>query len=120
MVSEHIHQKALIEWWSNAHKSFGLPECALLAIPNGGQRHPAVAAKLRAEGVRKGICDLVLPVARQGFHSLWVEMKFGKNKPTKEQAEFIRWQQEEGSKCVVCYDWLDAKQEIENYLKGQQ
>lgn len=118
MVSEHAHQKALIAWWSIAHKTFGLPETALFAIPNGGKRHVAVAAKLKAEGVRKGIIDLCLPVSRGGYHGMWIEMKAGRNKPTPEQAEFIRWQREEGYKCVVCYDWTDARAEIEAYLKS--
>ena len=120
MVSEHAHQKALVAWWRIAHKAFGLPERALLAIPNGGHRHPAVAAKLKAEGVRKGIADLCMPVSRGGFHGLWIEMKYSKNKPTPEQAEFIHWQREEGYKCVVCYDWTDARSEIEDYLKGKR
>jgi len=116
-VSEHAHQAALISWWAIAHKAFGLPEYALLAIPNGGMRNKAVAGKLKAEGVRAGIVDLVLPVSRKGYHSLWIEMKHGKNKTTKEQQEFIQWQEAEGSKCVVCYDWMDARAEIEGYLK---
>jgi len=74
-VSEHAHQAALISWWAIAHKAFGLPEYALLAIPNGGMRNKAVAGKLKAEGVRAGIVDLVLPVSRKGYHSLWIEMK---------------------------------------------
>jgi len=116
-MSEHAHQAALISWWAIAHKAFGLPEYALLAIPNGGMRSKAVAGKLKAEGVRAGICDMVLPVSRKGFHGLWLEMKFGTNKPTPEQLEFMRWQQEEGYKCVICYDWMDARAEIEGYLK---
>lgn len=120
MVSEHQHQCALISWWKIAHKTFGLPEFALLAIPNGGHRHIAVAAKMKAEGVRRGILDLCLPVSRHGYHALWIEMKAGKNKPTPEQIEFIKWQEEEGYKCVVCYDWMDARAEIEGYLKCAQ
>jgi hypothetical protein len=119
-MSEHAHQVALVSWWAIAHKAFGLPEFALLAIPNGGHRHVAVAAKLKAEGVRRGIVDLCMPVARGGFHGLWIELKHGRNKPTPEQAEFIKWQEREGYKCAVHYDWMDARQEIENYLKGTQ
>lgn len=34
------------------------PELRLLyAVPNGGDRHPIVAAKMRAEGVRAGVPD---------------------------------------------------------------
>lgn len=38
-----------------------LPEDAVFfAVPNGGHRHPAVAAKLKWTGTRKGIPDLCI------------------------------------------------------------
>lgn len=53
-----------------------IPELALLYhIPNGGSRHKAEAARLRAEGVRAGVPDLCLPVPRGGFHGLYIELK---------------------------------------------
>lgn len=60
---------------ARAHE-YRYPELALLtAIPNGGHRNIVVATKLRAEGVRPGFPDLVLPVARGGFFGLFVELK---------------------------------------------
>ena len=32
----------------------------LFAVPNGGQRNVVVASKLKAEGVRAGVADLIL------------------------------------------------------------
>lgn len=53
-----------------------IPELALLYhIPNGGSRHKAEAARLRAEGVRSGVPDLCLPVPRGGCHGLYIELK---------------------------------------------
>ncbi len=53
-----------------------LPELALLfAVPNGGHRHPATGAKLKAEGVKPGVPDLWLPVPRNLFHGLVIELK---------------------------------------------
>ena len=115
-MSEHKHQVALINWWKLSHKKYKLPEYALFAIPNGGARHIAVATKLKAEGVRSGVPDLELRVSRNGFHALWIELKYGKNKPSEAQREFMAWQEAEGAKCVVCWDWQDAKSAIENYL----
>ena len=51
---EHQEQKTLIKWCEYK----GHPYNLIFAIPNGGQRHKAVAAKLKAEGVKSGVPDL--------------------------------------------------------------
>ena len=73
-ASEHVEQATLMVWANLLGRS--VPVLALLfAIPNGGARHPAVAGKLRAEGVKAGVPDLFLPVAVGPFHGLFLEMK---------------------------------------------
>lgn len=59
----------------------------MFAIPNGGgrgkpfitrsgkKRPPLTAVKLRAEGLKAGVPDLCLPVARGNYHSCYIEMK---------------------------------------------
>ena len=64
-MSEHQEQKALIQWARLNQQRF--PELDLLfAIPNGGLRNIRVARKLKSEGVKPGVSDLFLPVARKG------------------------------------------------------
>lgn len=93
------------------------PELELMyAIPNGGLRSKATAGKLRAEGVKAGMPDVCLPVARGRFIGLYIEMKYGKNKPTTQQLErmeLLRWH---GHLVVVCWDWESAAREIAEYL----
>lgn len=114
---EFHSQAALITW---AGMSLGIyPELKwLFAIPNGGHRSKAAAGKAKAEGVKKGVLDLCLPVRRGRYTCLYIEMKFGKNKPTQEQLDFIAFVEGQGAKCVVCHSWEEAKTVIENYLKG--
>lgn len=73
-ASEHEEQCALFAWaaqWEGRH-----PELALLfAIPNGGHRHPATAAKLKAEGVKAGVPDVCCPIPRRGYAGLYIELK---------------------------------------------
>ena len=47
----------------------------MFAIPNGGLRDKITAANLKREGVKPGVPDIFLPVARGGWHGLFVEMK---------------------------------------------
>lgn len=114
-MSEHDEQRALFEWaaLSEAHA----PELALLyAIPNGGARHPAVAAKLKAEGVRAGVPDLFLPIARHNFHGLYIEMKHGRNKQTPPQKEWDKRLTREGYIVAVNRSWYDAAHTLMWYL----
>lgn len=72
--TEEAEQAAVFEWAQLMAPQ--LPELHLLFhIPNGGYRAPATAAKLKAQGVKPGVPDLFLPVARGGFHGLWIELK---------------------------------------------
>lgn len=76
-ISEHEHneQVTVIEWADSKLKQF--PELAwLFSIPNGGQRGKAQAGKLKAEGVKRGVADLCLPVSRMGYNALYIEMKY--------------------------------------------
>jgi hypothetical protein len=114
---EHEEQAALIEWADLAVKAH--PELEMLAaVPNGGLRHPAVAAKLKKEGVRKGYPDLLLDVARAGFHGLRIEMKAGNNKTSAEQDDWLARLTAQGFCCYVAYSWTIAKDLILNYLRG--
>ena len=73
---EHDAQVAVIQWWAYAHKGFGLPEFALFAVPNAGAgAQRGQAGKMKAEGARSGIPDLLLPVARGAYRGLCIEMK---------------------------------------------
>jgi len=117
-MSEHTEQAALIKWADIA--SGQRPELGLLfAIPNAGQRSRAAAGREIAQGLRAGIPDMFLPVARGGAHGLWIELKVGRNKPTPLQDWWLRRLAEQGYRAVVCYGWEAAKAAIEEYLTGE-
>ena len=89
----------------------------MFAIPNGGHRHISVAKKLKAEGVKSGVPDILLPAARGGYHGLFVEMKSGKNKPTPVQEKWHAALRQEAFHVEVCYGWVNAAEVIKKYLK---
>jgi hypothetical protein len=93
------------------------PELDLLyAIPNGGDRHPAVASKLRAEGVRAGMPDYHLPVARGGWHSLYIELKTLTGRASREQVAMMRKLEAAGNRCMVARGWIEARDALLAYL----
>lgn len=116
-MAEHDEQAALFTW--AGYQTAVYPELKLLyAIPNGGHRHKAVAAKLAAEGVRRGVPDVCLPVPRGEFHGLYLEMKYGRNRTTPEQNTWLEALAGQGYKTAVCHSFEAAQRLIANYLEG--
>jgi hypothetical protein len=86
---------------------------------NGGKRSKAVAGKMWAAGVRAGVADLHLPVARSGFHSLWIELKTETGRQTQEQKEFEAFVTAEGNAYWLARSSTEAIYVIEAYLEGK-
>lgn len=114
-MSEHTEQAALFEWaaW-NQGKDAVLN--MLYAVPNGGKRDKATAARLKAEGVKAGVPDVFLPVARMGYHGFYIELKVGKNKTSPEQVAWLAALKTEGYLVDVSYGWQEAAHKIVRYL----
>ena len=118
-TSESEEQQMLMEWAEIMQRR--IPELRLLFhIPNGGARSKATAGKLKAEGVKTGVPDLFLPVARGGFYGLFIEMKIKPNKTTENQDKWIAALKEQGYAVEVCYGWRAASQVLEAYLKNNK
>jgi hypothetical protein len=126
--AEHVEQTSLFEWAElNKHV---IPELEWLhAIPNGGVRPATVrlvngewrrfsfeGAKLKKEGVKPGVPDVMLPVAKRSFYGLYIEMKVGKNEATDEQIKWHEGLRSNGYYVQICRDWISAKDLIYWYL----
>lgn len=116
--TESEEQKALFEWAALMEGKH--PELRLLYhIPNGGLRNKAVAERLTAEGVRRGVPDICLPVARKGFHALYIELKRQKGgKTSDEQKDWIKHLNVQGNLAFVCRGAAEAIGVIERYLSA--
>lgn len=113
---EHKEQVAVIQWWAHAHKKYGLPEFALFAIPNGGHRHMLTAVRLKAEGVRPGIPDLMLAVAKGSYSGVFIEMKSTEGVESVVQKEIRTWLNGQKFHSLVCYGAQEAIDAIKFYL----
>ncbi len=118
--TEHGHQCAIFCW--AAIRGQTDPRYKLLfAVPNGGERHKVVAAKMKAEGAKKGVPDIFLPVANSLYHGFFIEMKKPglENTPSAIKPDQKKWHREltaQGYKVCVYYNWIDATTDIEHYL----
>lgn len=141
--SEHNEQVELFRWanetayagfelvLANAPKPYDkdklnpIPSLSLMhAIPNGGARgndsqtNKIRGAMLKAEGVKKGVPDIFLPVPLNGYHGLYIEMKVAdkkKGRASAEQLAFLHNVGKLGYAYAICYGAEEAKQIICEY-----
>lgn len=124
-MSEHSDQVALFRW--AALQANRYPQLRLMfAVPNGGIRSKATAAKLKAEGVKAGIPDVCLPVPIDGFGACYIEMKRAKEKgkpagrESQAQKDMRKALSDAGNYAVVCFGWEDAKDALLWYMNADQ
>ena len=91
----------------------------MFAIPNGGYRTKATAGKMAAEGLKAGVWDIYLPRPSNGYHGLFIEMKFGHNKLTELQEQFGVFATGQGYLCKVAYSAEEAIEIIDEYLGNE-
>lgn len=104
--SEHFEQREFVSWFRKTY-----PDVRIFAIPNGGYRGMAAAAKLKVEGVSPGVPDLFIPAWK-----LWIEMKRIKGgQVSAEQKEWIKYLQSVGYCVKVCKGAEEAKHQVINH-----
>lgn len=99
IASEHEEQVQFVQWFRRKYAPV-----RIFAIPNGGYRSRATAARLKAEGVSRGVPDLFIPE-----WSLWIEMKRTKGgKLSPDQVNWIKYLKDLGNTVHVAYGAYDA------------
>lgn len=118
-ISESVEQERLFQWAEGM--SVVHPELiSMYHIPNEGKRKRSTGARLKRMGLRKGVPDICLPVARCGCHALYIEMKRLKDgRPTQDQLDWIELLTKQGNMAVICKGWEVAAELIESYLDGR-
>lgn len=113
--SEETEQINLFRWATFAENIY--PELKLMYhVPNEGKRSAATGSRLKQAGLKSGVPDIVLPVARGGYIGLYIELKYGRNKATDNQKKWLRDLGGQNHLTAVCYGWEQAKNLIESYL----
>lgn len=113
--SEASEQINIISWCELNKNKY--PELMwIFHVPNGGTRNIREASNLKKQGVKAGVPDLFLPVAKHGYHGLFIELKYGNNKATPKQREWIIELNKQGYYAIVCNGFEEAKSVIEKYI----
>lgn len=122
--SEHAHQAAIFQWIAIEGR-LALADVDLLhAIPNGGDRSMAVGAAMKAEGVKRGVPDMMLPIPSMSYAGLYIELKV----PGRERTAWggrdpkqVEWHQRlRAKRYAVCtaYGWHAAVGVLRCYYRG--
>ena len=108
--SEDNEQEAIVQYCL-------LRNIPIVHIPNEGKRTAAYAAKLKRMGLQPGFPDIFIPLARKGYHGLFIELKVGNNKPSREQKDWLARLSSEGYATAVAWGFDEAKKIIDKYVK---
>lgn len=123
-MSEH-DQQVLVFGWAAVHEYKWPCLYNFYAIPNQGSSSKKAdiirTKKMMAEGQKTGMLDTCLPVARQGYHALYIEMKDGKYKYlSKDQKDRKAGLEAEGNRVEVAYSGDEAIDILVDYLTKQR
>jgi len=112
---EFDYQCAIFQW-----RKFQLnvyPELKyMFSTLNGVRVSIGTATKMKRAGMTRGIVDIILPAKNKYYSSLFVELKHGDNKPSKDQLDYISFLNKQGHLALVCWGFEEAINVIENYL----
>lgn len=116
--TESDEQIALFRW--AAYETGAHPELSMLYhIPNERRCTARQGARMNAEGRRKGVPDICLPVPKGGYHGLYIELKRTKGGTVSDdQKGWIKALQRCGYRAEVCRGWEPAMKVIMDYLEG--
>ena len=115
--TEAQEQRDLFRWAQLARGRY--PELQLMYhIPNEGRRSTITGARMKAEGMKPGVPDICLPVARGPYHALYIEMKRTRaSRVSEDQRAWLAKLMRVGNKAIVCRGWDAARAAIIEYLE---
>ena len=106
-----LQSDIFVEFW-NSHPEY---RGALFHIYSN-PRSKIQGAQLKAMGMLKGMPDFCLAIPRNGFGSLYIELKLPGQKPKPEQLAQHETLRKHGNKVAVCWTKEEALKELRDYL----
>jgi hypothetical protein len=112
-MSEHNIQVKIIQYLRTFY-----PEMIVHSIPNGANVSAKNRLYLHNEGLLKGVPDLFIAEALNGFNGLYIELKSYTGKESDNQKIIRERLINKGYLVYVSHDYHDAINLIENYING--
>lgn len=121
-MSEYNQQCTTVEWYKWQWPK--LADC-IMAIPNGAHlagdslQRAKKMHRMKKEGFKNGVSDLMIAVPRGTYHGLWVEMKdIGKtaSSVTDDQMKHLQLMRKMGYRAEWCAGADAAMQVIAEYM----
>ena len=103
---EHIEQVRFVNWFRDNFKE---PDYIIFAVPNGGKRGIKEAGRLKDEGVKSGVSDLIIITHNK---VIFLEMKKLNGKLSDKQKDFNDNVEYLGYVSIVGYGASDASEKI--------
>lgn len=109
--SERRAQQRLVKWMIDN-------DILHYAIPNGANVAPHHRSVLRSEGLSPGVPDLCIPLARRGYHALYIELKRadGGSGLSEAQEVWIARLIAERYHAVCCHGFDEARRVVSWYV----
>ena len=111
-------QQDCLQWFAAQYPVLW-QEGMLFHIPNEGIRLGKMGARVKKEGVVRGVADLCLCIPRGGYAALYIEMKKPGGYQSPEQKEWQRNCEKHGNRYIVCKSLEDFKEKVTKYLSGK-
>lgn len=115
-MTEKDEQIALFDW-----AQYRTDLQLMFHIVNEGRRSVQHTASLIRQGMKQGVPDIFLPVAKGRYHGLFIELKrkYG-GRQTPEQKAWQTALLEQGYAACVCKGFDEAKDTIDWYMRGAE
>ena len=108
--SEDHEQMLFVQWFKRTY-----PTVKIMSIPNGGHRHIAVAAKMKATGQAAGVPDIFIPA-----WLCWIEFKRIKGGIVSPvQRDWIAYLESIGHRVIIGHGFEDARRQILDVKKPE-
>lgn len=110
-MSEHEIQYQFVRLIEEAN-----PDILLCATVGGARMSMAEAKKIKRQGYRKGIPDLMIFEPSDGFYGLFIEIKKEGGRPSPHQKKWIDDLQDRGYRAVICKGLNHCIKEFNQYF----
>lgn len=89
----------------------------IFAIPNGGKRNIVTAMKMKKEGVKRGVPDIMIPIVKNNSPGMFLETKTPEGTESKYQIRYRKFLLSQGYQHKICRSAKELLDTTLDYLE---